>query len=297
VTVDPASGTLGRAEPTVLPAYPDDPSGFAWAPDMQRVVFSRWSGGVSVLAADTRALTTLDLGGDGAALAWWSADGREVVYWKGDPATRMGQLKAIDPGTGRVRTLFPPIQGWYFSQSADGRRMAFARRGADSSSIDLVVAETGHAGGVTVATGPGPDGSRLGGDVVPAISPQGDQVVFVRQTPPGGATGADRARALWIVASDGTGARQLATARAIGNARWDPSGRLVAFTARMDSAGTYVLRVVEAATGAERDRVALPSGQRWGITDWSPDGRLIGVIGMANWWEYWVVRGLTDNGR
>ena len=58
-----------------------------------------------------------------------------------------------------------------------------------------------------------------------------------------------------------------------------------------------MLRVVEVATCVQRDLpLPIPSG-RWHITDWSRDGRFIGVEQSVNYWEYWVVQGLLEGGR
>ena len=51
------------------------------------------------------------------------------------------------------------------------------------------------------------------------------------------------------------------------------------------------------ATGVEQDLPLPMASGRWQITDWSRDGRFIGVEKSVNYWEYWVVQGLLEGGR
>ena len=175
--------------------------------------------------------------------------------------------------------------------------MTFLRRGADAGSVELVVAETGQADGRVVATAYGSDEVRypLGRNMT-QISPRGDQVLFVRHV--GDEPNVPNAAwALWVVNSDGTGTRQLATASEFLSAMWDPSGRFIAYTSTGEGTRDGVLRVVDVATGAERG-VAQPipnKGAR--ITDWSRDGRFIGVLASKGRWEYWAVQGLMEGAR
>ncbi len=102
---------------------------------------------------------------------------------------------------------------------------------------------------------------------------------------------------LWIVNADGTGTRQLTTASEFSSAMWDPSGRFIAYTTPADGTEGSVLRVVDVATGAERGVAQPIPNDRARITDWSRDGRFIGVIASKAWWEYWVVQGLMEGAR
>jgi Tol biopolymer transport system component len=298
VAVDPASGRFHDTRVRELPDYPaiatrEAGGGFAWSPDMQSVV--GWRGnGIRVYAADTRTTTSYDLGTDPAYRVWWSPDGREVIYYTGDPSSWIGQLKAVDVGTGQIRAISPSIQGFVSSLSADTRRMAVMRRLSAPRAFELVVAETGQPDGQVVTSGPDSDGSRRLASWWAEMSPRGDEVLLVLLGDAGQPGSAQDVRILWLVASDGGDARRIATAPAINSTIWDPSGQYIAYTARGDDT-TSVLHVVEAATGVERDRLMLSSSdQRWGITDWSPDGRSIGIVRTQGFWEYWVVQGLLD---
>jgi len=105
------------------------------------------------------------------------------------------------------------------------------------------------------------------------------------------------ASALWVAATDGSRVRKVGTLLYSLSAVWDPSGRFVAYTGNTDLA-TTVLRIVEVATGAERE-VPLPNEgkqEAW-VADWSWDGRFLGIVSEETKWEYWVLQGLTDAGR
>jgi Tol biopolymer transport system component len=190
------------------------------------------------------------------------------------------------------------------SYSTDGRTMAFNRSAANATSMrisEVVVATAGAGDERVVATAGGAGEPGISFNVWPWLSPQGDHVLYARQDRP---TAPDRdpgPGTLWVVGSDGGGARQLATAARITSAVWDPSGRFIAYTATesaADSART-VLRVVDIGTGVDR-QIPLPATfpGRMVVTDWSRDGRLLGLIATtAAQWEYWVVQGLLEGGR
>jgi len=229
---------------------------------------------------------------------------------------------ALDPESGRVRELFPRIRGAAgFSLSADGRWVTFYRIGAgDSGSAStwpsggsgiraVVLAATGRSDGRVVARWSDPAEVPFSSTVPPSLSSDGDRILFVRQavvtdlrsvTP--------EAASLWVVGSDGTGSRRLATAAFIQSAIWDPTARFIAYTAKPDMAdGSTVLRVVEVATGKDQeirlpDHVGRTSGMSAYVrlTNWSSDGRLLGMVAGMDFesaWEYWVVQGLQEGGQ
>ena len=312
IPMDPATGRPGAGRVQNLPGdHPESVWGFAWSPDMQRVAFGHpGSPEITIYSADPRTVVTYDLGRQGHAHSpRWSEDGQEVLY---EPRGVGTTVVALDMVTGRVRELFPPIMNvGGFSLSADGRLMVFNRHEGTGPARRIgavVVAETGQSDGRVVATADGPGEAPLGGGMRPRLSPRGDQVLFgrkaateeLRQLSP-------RAASLWVVGSDGTGARRLATAAIIQNAVWDPTGRFIAFSGKPDMAdgSTAVIRVVEVATGVETD-IPLPGyftrnlgiGDFVRMADWSSDGRLLGIVVFKDaGWESWVVQGLVEGGR
>ncbi len=320
VSVDPATGEPGPGGVQVLPVpHPNDFWEFAWSPDMRQVAFSYLESParLTIYSADRKGGETFDLGLEGQATdPRWSADGQEiqVQYFQRLPSGQgyAGTVMAVDVTTHRTRELIRPVpRVRSISLSADGRRMAFARqeesegaglppvtRGAGTR---VEVSETGRFDGRVVAGVGSPGEGRDA--ALPMISPSGDQVVYVRQRPtttPGGNVFAPDAGSLWLVASDGSGSRRLATAPLMGYAIWDPTGRFVAYTAKQETGPAdgppYELRVVNVATGVSR-QIPLPGLDAYhlSVVDWSRDGRLIGVVARGGEkWEYWVLQGLEE---
>ena len=292
VTVDPTTGQPGNAAPQKIPDAPDDLSGFAWAPDAQHITYTGWGNKIRLYATGAKTMTSYDVGPGISVVPSRSSNGREVLFMAYDPSSGTGFLKALETVSGQTRDLFPPITGFGFSLSADGQQMAFMRRDANSGSGEVIVAATGHPDGRVVAAGPM--------TAMPGMSPQGNQVFFVRKGDASPQDGGPNGASLWVVAADGSGARRLASARGINSAVWDPGGRFIAYIAKPDS-GTQanVIRIVEVATGVQRGNVPLAelpelhSGY-CRLADWSGDGRSIGFWTSRPWWEYWVVQGLQD---
>jgi len=327
VPMDPKTGRPGDGGVQVVPsAHPDSVTAFAWSPDMRQLVFGhRLSPEITVASASSGSEVTWDLGRQGHPLRTlrWSGDGSAIQYeaemwfWRAEGST----VLELDPATGRVRELFPRTHGAAgFSLSTDGRSMAFYRlatAGSDAAAAwpsggslirAVVVAGVGESDGQVVATAGDPGEVPFSSTVPPSLSSQGDRVLFVRQAQIEDTRAATPAAAsLWVVDSDGHGARQLATAAFIQSAIWDPAARFIAFTAKPDIAdGATVLRVVDVATGEQMD-VTLPDhiSQARGtsayvrLTNWSSDGSLLGRVAGKDFdsaWEYWVVEGLVEGG-
>jgi Tol biopolymer transport system component len=302
--MDVATGGSAGAVLQGLPGrHPDQFQVFAWSPDMQRVAFvNNYPPAISVYSADRAAVDKVDLGTGGFALRpWWSVDGREVLVHRMRQGIR-DSVSALDAATGQLRTQV--AIGHAVSYSTDGRTMAFWRWATDSSPYrisEVVVATVGASDERVVATPGGAGEPGISFNVWPWLSPEGSHVLFVRQDrqiapdrDPGPGT-------LWVVGSDGRGTRQLATAARITSAVWDPSGRFIAYTSTAsiaDSART-VLRVVEIGTGVER-QIPLPATfpSDVSVTDWSRDGRLLGLVATTYIRDaYWVVQGLLEGGR
>ena len=308
IRMNPATGESVGDEPETLPGgYPDEWFGrFAWSPDMQRVAFVHWHpAAVSIYSASRGEVGRFEVSKQGyAELPSWSAGGDEVLVHVITPQVPgTDTMRAVDPGTGQVRDLEPRIpNGFYASYSADGRTVAFARQAPSVVTTwkigEVIVAATGASDGQVVATADGAGGPIINNSGI-RLSPRGDKVVYVRHDrqsePPGPAT-------LWVVGSDGHGARQLATAALISSLVWDPGGRFVAYMASESQAdnSAAALRVVEVETGADR-RIPLPSAFPGdvAVSDWSRDGNLLGIVAstQSRFNEYWVVQGLAEGGR
>ncbi|MDP3775058.1 MAG: hypothetical protein Q8Q85_12410, partial [Gemmatimonadales bacterium] len=296
IAVDSATGQPGAAGAQEVRGHPDGLSQFAWSPDMRRIAYAGM-GEITIYAADRQTLTRYEVSAQGIAWdLWWSADGREVLSAP-DVRSRPGTVLALDPSTGRVREPFPPVASvGSISLSADGRRVVFRRRAADPNASELVVAEAGRTDGPVVAAPADAEGAPLSNWVRPRFSPRGDRVLYGRQADLVTGQASPRAGALWVVGSDGSGARRIGAVPLIWSAVWDPSARFIAYTG--SDRGRAVLRVVDVATGVEHD-VALPNpgADLVRVTDWSPDGTHIGIVSGEARWEYWVVQGLLEDAR
>jgi Tol biopolymer transport system component len=299
IAVDPATRNIvGAAER--LPPYPVHTGWlFRWSPDMQHTAFSTWAGDVVIAGADGSSVASHRVAPyETLGVLAWSGDGREVFcfYWK-PPAG--GVVAAVDVASGRVRemTRWTPQQQIQ-SVTPDGRRMLFKHRpDQDAATPDgLVIVEPGSPGSSLVVPWWDADSLPLKdtGVGMDQISLQGDRVAFARSAK----RGSSDDESLWIVGSDGTGLRRIATIKEIGSILWDPSGRFIAYTGTPDST-TLALRVVEAATGVERSSTRLSSEWRGRLelSDWSHDGRFIGFVTAEPRMEYWVVQGLLESGR
>jgi len=301
IAVDPATGAFTGAVEQ-LPRYSVPGGGlvgsFRWSPDMQHTAFATGMGDIVISGANgTNVASHTVAPYQTLFVLSWSADGREVLCWYfTDMVSVSGVVAALDVASGRVREIAPwtsPARPR--SVSADGRRIVlhWPEDRDPATPEGLVVVEVGQPGGRAVAPIWDGDSLRLRYSVA-RMSAQGDRVAFARSARRGSSEG----ESLWVVGSDGTGLRRIATIKEVGHVLWDPSGRLLAYTGRPDST-TVVLRIVDVATGVERGSTPLPS-QLWGkfdLSDWSRDGRFIGFVAWEERMEYWVVQGLQEGGR
>jgi hypothetical protein len=301
IALDPTTGAFTGAVEQ-LPRYTVPGGGlvgsFRWSPDMRHTAFATGMGDIVISGANgTNVASHTVAPYQTLFVLSWSADGREVLCWYfTDMVSVSGVVAALDVASGRVREIAP----WTSPQrprsvSADGRRILlhWPEDRDPATPEGLVVVEVGAAGGRAVAPIWDRDSLRLRYSGA-RMSAQGDRVAFVRSARPGSSGD----ESLWVVGSDGTGLRRIATLKEIGHVLWDPSGRFVAYTGRPDST-TVVLRIVEVATGVERGSTTLP-GELWGkfdLSDWSRDGRFIGLVTWEERTEYWVVQGLLGRER
>ena len=300
IAVDPATGAFTGAVGQ-LPSYSVPGGGrvgnFKWSPDMQHTAFATGFGDLVISGANGASMASHTVAPyETLFVLSWSGDGREV-FCRYFTSRAGGVVSALDVASGRIREIAPWIgRQRVRSVSADGGRILYMYgQDQDEATPDgLVVVEAGRPGGRLVAPTWDADSLPLKGPEMERISPQGDRVAFARSARRGSSDG----ESLWVVGSDGTGLRRIATIKEIGHVLWDPSGRFVAYTGRADSA-TVVLRIVEVETGVERGSTRLPS-ELWGkfeLSDWSRDGRFIGFVAWEERTEYWVVQGLVEGGR
>lgn len=297
ILVDPQTGRA-RGEPERLPIELTRPnSGFVSSPDMRQIAFisipeDRQQ--LHVYSVDEQRITSYQMAGRGPISGlnlWWSSDGREVRFVPGAPGTNDLTVRALDPGTGSARDLFPPLDSTSrLRLSSDGGQMLSyqGRRGQRR----LVVSQTGNRTGRIVASEPHPAG-RLTSWTRPQFSPDGSQILFGRQQSPN----EDGSSSLWVVSAEGGEPRRLVAATYLTHAQWDPTGRMIAYTWNAEDRAR--LSVVTLATGATHE-IELPDG--FGgreVQEWSSDGRWLGVLSERGGWQYWVTHDLLgeDSGR
>ena len=130
------------------------------------------------------------------------------------------------------------------------------------------------AGPVTVLSVPsGRLVGRIGGttldNITPSLSPDGTQVVFVRQP----ADDSGRTNGIWTASADGSHLRRLVPEGF--TPLWSPAGDRIAYLAPSGA-----LQLVAPQGGGSRTLVARSVGWLFG---WSPDGKQIAFQGQGGW--------------
>ncbi len=223
-------------------ALASDVGELLWSPEGNELAYGTRDGALMAVSADGSTTTTLvpapttGFGGFGPPLGW-SQDGSRLFLAGADPGTQpLSQLYAVDAATRLIRPLTwddgdheqPVI-------SADGLRVAY------------VLVRAGERT-VVVASLDGSEPVEIGEGAQPALSPDGSQVAFVRNT---------RIR---VTSTQPGGAAQL-LARGTWPA-WSPDGRLVAY---LRSGAAWIAN----ANGHQRRRVAAAGlDAKWGPPTW-----------------------------
>ncbi|HWC32345.1 MAG TPA: hypothetical protein VG709_04380 [Actinomycetota bacterium] len=187
------------------------------------------------------------------------------VAVEGEQQTVEGFVAAPD-GSGRIPLITDSEWELFPAWSPDGRRVAYA--GGPSDDVERT--------NLYLAAPDGTAGRKLvdGGVTGPmAWSPDGTHIAFIRRDP---FPGED---ALWIVQSDGTGARRVLDGR-WNNVAWSPKGNRLALGGDpgggdvADAEGIYVV----GADGQGLRRVT-PAEDGFGFfPTWSPDGSRIAFV-------------------
>jgi Tol biopolymer transport system component len=196
---------------------------------------------------------------------------------------------ALDPASGAMRELFPRLDSiHHLHVSPDGRKMVFLREAPGKVAADLLVSDLGDPQGTVLASSSHPEGDLSTMYGQPLFSPDGSQILFLRQN---WSQPDVLAASLWVVPSDGSGEPRLVTrAPIIQRPIWHPNGRFIAFRNMNPRERRFAVSVVSLETGAVHD-VFTQSNLRdeLRVNHWSPDGRWIGISEVTGSFEYWVV--------
>jgi Tol biopolymer transport system component len=298
ISVDPESGRpRGSPEPIPMPVNDVGLLQLSWSPDMERIALAGWGDVIQVYSTEHQSLTAFPVASEIlVANLWWSGDGTEILI--ASDARKMRDKRktvfALNPADGGMRELFPRMEsGHHIHLSPDGESIVFIRPSAKGQQI--VLSEPGSPNGRVLVAGTGrqsPDGSIQGRWGQPLFSPDGTQILFHRLR-------MDEAfqepveETLWVVSTDGSEPRKVASARLIPKAVWYRSGRFIAYQELDASLEQGSLVVLSLETGAKHEVLSLSN--EWGevlLKTWSPDGRWIAITRETGGWEYWVIQDL-----
>jgi Tol biopolymer transport system component/DNA-binding winged helix-turn-helix (wHTH) protein len=258
-----AAEVIREGTPAAVPLYPfggiqDDPS---FSPDGAQVAFS-WrppqsdNEDIFVLRIGELDATRLTSHSGRDHSPAWSPDGRQIAFIrrKGSSA----EILLISPAGGPEHKVVE-TQGTSVVWSADSQALAFVDRAAsgDVHGIFLVPAAGGRKRQVTF-----PAGERTYGDSLPAVSPDGGTLAFVRHATYDVAD-------IFVQPLDGGKARRLTfDKRQIRGLAWISGGKELIFSSnrdgrhrlwRVNASGTRQPTVVEGVTDA---RTVAASGSR-----------------------------------
>ena len=225
--------------------------------------FEIWS--MNADGSGLRRLTTA-VGDDGAPQ--WSPDGRRVVFTSErdhqnpSPQLVTSELYVMNAdGSGQTRLTSNDTEDWGPTWSPDGKRIAFARPGAQAGyDFDVWVMNANGSGATDITPG-------TGRDFAPDWSPDGQRIVFSSDD------GGDYD--LYVVAPDGSGLTKLFDGDAdVGSPRWSPDGKRIAFTGFDLFTGEPDIYVWGGSQAVPPG--GLTSDVAWDCcATWSPDGKWV----------------------
>jgi len=262
----PAHGTVTLAGARPVTEGAQALEGMALSPDGGSLVYDSDRGGnqdiyrMSLAGGDPVRLTSSP---DDEFVSGWSADGRELVLHVYQSGNRVVRVMSAEGGAGR-EVAKEPLNQRSAGFAPDGRRLVFT--GEENGGRRLFVVERGADGRWGRARRLTAEESWGG-----RWSPDGRSIVHCR---PDG---------LWLVAPDGSGARQLVPADSTAApelAMWSPDGRTIYYKA-FDATGRSSFWALPAAGGTPRllirfDDSARPSNRAEFATD---GARLFFTIG------------------
>jgi TolB protein len=232
-TLHPDGSGLRRVGRTCKRKPPacEDRAAPAWSPDGKRIAFVRSWGAVRKGEIAHSALMIMNRDGRGARVLHhlkafsgdverptWSPDGRRLAFAVSGPANRhpARALYIMRADGSRARRLTSPrmLAGDHPDFSPDGSRIVFAAGARGSHDRGGEMYSIAAAGGTPVRlTNSGRRGLVSSG----SYSPDGSAITFARLRP-----GEDFLTSLYVMASDGTGAREIVPPVSAEHPDWGP---------------------------------------------------------------------------
>jgi len=197
----------------------------AISPDGSRVAYAWKRDGVEIHVSDLHSRHTSQVKGAGNAASYprWAPDGRSLAFVRGFASDEGPQVAvsvvAVDGG--EPRTLWQAgsaFVGSGLSWSPDGRYLAVSARSSSAEPLRIMILDVS-----TLTRRWLTDPDSAGGDTLPAFSPDGASLAFVRSAGP--------ESALQVVQIDTGEVRRLPAGRhQVGDMTWSDEGASLIFT-------------------------------------------------------------------
>jgi TolB protein len=251
-----------------------------WSPDGRMIAFESDRDGhrkiyvMNADGSDARSFTDADARDPGPAV--WSPEGDRLAFMSWLPtdedATNLAYLVVVNVASGEVQQLTPGLDPNFIanslSWSPDGTQLVLEGPGEQDPIQDIyrVTIESGEFVNLTQ--------QEADGDVWPAFSPDGSQIVFASER--------DRGMDIFVMDADGSDPRNLTNTLERYELRpvWSPDGAQIAFVSVSlqdpQDQDIYVMN----ADGSDL-RVLAVSGEE-DFPTWSPDGRQIAYYTLGD---------------
>jgi hypothetical protein len=195
-------------QPETLVAPGSGSGHLAFAPDGARLAIDRLGKGIQVVeVATAKAVTVFHQSDPGRVpeVAGWSPDGRWVLFWRGPVGAKPAPLDAVPDHGGPWVNVFDPVLPYRDLLSACGSRIAVSAGPDQAVSVGKQIVLTGA---------PAWQFHNLTHDytrswIWPACSPDGRWLAAVASPNHEEEPGFAAARALWVIATDGSSRRRL----------------------------------------------------------------------------------------
>jgi TolB protein len=261
----------------------------AWSPDGSRIVFESTRDGpdpdIFVMQSDGSGVVQLTRNTHVDANPVWTPDGKFIVF-ASDRDGNHEIYRMRDDGSDPINLSRHPGTDGHAKVSPDGRLIYFnSNRSSDPSTFDRGTMDSAHNHEIYAMTLEGDNVRRLTDlqdwDTYPAISPDGNQLLWRRVTASGGKSETGRnSEVFWMNLSTGE-QRNLTRHQAYdGWPAWSPDGKRIAFASNRANVEFEAFDIyVAQSDGSDPVRVTFGNGVEgtgsWTKPSFAPDGRSI----------------------